>query len=121
MLKQGPFAFPQFHKAIMADSGVLLLCWLDPKGAVSELRARLRTAFPGAPPKQASILHTTLLRILTPAPLDRSVRNAIATECAAFSQSFRTARVNVTSLWYIPDSEAATVATGQASRIHLAD
>lgn len=109
----------QFHKAVLANSGVLLLCWLDKSGTISKLRTRLRTAFPGAPPKQAIILHTTLIRILTPNQLDEATRSRIATECSEWSASFQGEQVEILKLRFLFNSYTATIVEGESVDIPL--
>lgn len=62
---------PRFevHRLVMADSGTLLLCSVDHSGHLAALRRRLRAAFPGGPPKQSTIVHASIARLLTPEQL----------------------------------------------------
>jgi hypothetical protein len=54
----------QFERVLLARSGVLLLAWSDPSGALAALRRSLHGRFPGACSKQSSIIHTSLFRIV---------------------------------------------------------
>jgi hypothetical protein len=54
----------QFERVLLARSGVLLLAWSDPSGALAALRRSLQGRFPGACSKQSSIIHTSLFRIV---------------------------------------------------------
>lgn len=66
-----PFSTVQFERVLLARSGVLLLTWSDPSGALARLRGSLHSSFPGACRKQSIIIHTSLFRIVgTPAVSD---------------------------------------------------
>jgi hypothetical protein len=54
----------QFERVLLARSGVLLLTWSDPTGALARLRGSLHSSFLGACSKQSSIIHTSLFRIV---------------------------------------------------------
>ncbi|KXZ42088.1 hypothetical protein GPECTOR_208g400 [Gonium pectorale] len=56
----------RLERVLQASSGVLLLTWTEAGEArvIPDLRRRLREAFPGASTKQASIIHSSLLRIV---------------------------------------------------------
>ena len=53
----------------------------------------------GAPEKQAGIIHTTLLRVLMPVQLPRSVVEAIQTRCERWTQELRGTRLCITRAW----------------------
>ena len=53
----------------------------------------------GAPQKQAGIIHTTLLRVLTPVQLPRSVIEAIQTRCQHWTQELRGTKLCITRVW----------------------
>ena len=61
-----PAAAPRFevHRLLLADSGTLLLCSVDTTGHLAALRKRLRQAYPGAPPRQSTIVHASIARLL---------------------------------------------------------
>ena len=52
----------EVDRVAMAKSGSLLLLFRDPHGTLDRMRRALRGAFPGAPAKQTTIAHCTLLR-----------------------------------------------------------
>ena len=52
------------HRLLLADSGTLLLCSVDTTGHLAALRKRLRQAYPGAPPRQSTIVHASIARLL---------------------------------------------------------
>ena len=53
----------------------------------------------GAPEKQARIIHTTLLRVLTPLQLSRSVIEAIHTRCEEWTCKLHGTRHCITKVW----------------------
>ena len=53
----------------------------------------------GAPRKQAQILHSTLLRVLTPVQLPPDVIAAIQRECQQWTQKLRGTRLCLTKAW----------------------
>ena len=63
---------------------------------------RLHTALhacTGAPRKQAAILHSTLLRILTPRQLEPDVIAAIQEQCQRWTQQLRGTTLSITRAW----------------------
>lgn len=63
-----PFAL-QAHGLIMTRSGTLILYWKDCQHLQS-MRHHCRGKFPGSPTKQPGIIHTSLMRVLTPVQLN---------------------------------------------------
>ena len=57
----------------MTSTGTLVITWLDQTDSVTQLRTKMRGAFPGACSRQATIIHTTLLRIVSATPLAADV------------------------------------------------
>ncbi|KAF6252861.1 hypothetical protein COO60DRAFT_1643656 [Scenedesmus sp. NREL 46B-D3] len=92
-----PFTL-QFERVLLSRSGVLLLTWSDPSGALARLRRSLQGSFPGACSKQSSIIHTSLFRIVeAPAAL-------------------RGACLHVSSLWWVCEEEFSSI---QGQRLPL--
>jgi hypothetical protein len=89
----------QVYRLVLADSGTLLLCCVDPTGAVEELRAQLGERFPGAPSRQTATLHITLLRILTPRVLTPQERTSIQVRAPPSRQ---TLAVFAARAWSLP-------------------
>lgn len=59
----------QVRRLVMANSGTLLLCNVDRTGDLAALRQQLKAGFPHGPVKQPTIMHASLLRLLTPRQL----------------------------------------------------
>lgn len=83
----------------MADSGTLLVCCLDRSDTLNRLREDLRSAFPAAPAKQTSIMHITVLRLLTPKSLDADTVDKLQQLCAAWTQRLKGRTFPVNTLW----------------------
>ncbi|WIA44262.1 hypothetical protein OEZ86_010565 [Tetradesmus obliquus] len=132
----------QFEQVLLARSGVLLLTWSDPSGALARLRSTLHSSFPGACSKQSSIIHTSLFRILgTPAssadgavkqsqqqtsqqggcaagaPLSDAAVASISAACERWTRQLRGARLAVSSLWWVAEEEFSSI---QGQRLALA-
>ena len=74
----------------VTPAGTLLITWVDPSGRVKGLRQRLREVFPGACSRQASIIHTSLMRILSSEEqLDRDAIAAVGRVCKQWTQRLR--------------------------------
>uniref|UniRef100_A0A383VDX6 Uncharacterized protein n=1 Tax=Tetradesmus obliquus TaxID=3088 RepID=A0A383VDX6_TETOB len=137
-----PFTL-QFERVLLARSGVLLLTWSDPNGALARLRGSLHSSFPGACSKQSSIIHTSLFRIVgTPAVSDvgseqpgqqqqqllgeaeaagakmsaAAVAN-ISAACERWTQQLQGMRLAVSSLWWVCEEEFSSI---QGQRLPLA-
>lgn len=78
----------QLERVVLAKSGVLLLTWTDPTGALTALRRRLRDHFPGHSPKQPFTIHTSLWRIVGPpgAQLPPDAVRAVAGEARRWTE-----------------------------------
>jgi hypothetical protein len=81
----GPPPRLRVHRVVLAESGTLLLCCVDADGAGAALRARLRAALPGAPPRQPTIWHASLARVLGTAPLRPADAAAAGAACARWT------------------------------------
>ena len=79
----------QADRVLLARSGTLLLTWTDPTGEVSHLRHQLVTRLPGATSRQATIIHTSLARIVTPEALPSDVVQRIAAAAEKWTQVVR--------------------------------
>jgi hypothetical protein len=101
------------HSIALARSGALLLLLTEAGGGsvVSDLRARARTAFPAAPPTQATILHVTLGRLLSPLEAsDSTTVAAVAAAAAAATERVKGMRWSPGALSHICEEVFATVA-----------
>jgi hypothetical protein len=100
---------PQLERVVFARSGTLLLTWTDVGssgrgggdsssidssggGGLLALRKRLRAAFPGASLRQPQTIHSSLLRVLTPRPLDEATVKALSEEAERWTQKVRLGR-----------------------------
>jgi hypothetical protein len=77
---------PQLERVVLAPTGTLLITWVDPADGISSFRRSMARAFPGASDRQASIVHTTVLRVLTAAQLPRPVVDAIDRTCEEWTR-----------------------------------
>ena len=129
---------------LLADSGVLLICYTDRSGQLQDIRKRFHTAFPGtraltsigkaagadepdqrslrtgSPSKQTTIIHTSLLRILTPEQLSSERREAISAHCAQLTAKLRGRRLACRRLWYIAPEETYATVQGQTQEYSFA-
>ncbi|KAI7843732.1 hypothetical protein COHA_002630 [Chlorella ohadii] len=94
---------PRFevHRLLMADSGTLLLCSVDHTGHLAQLRKRLRHAFPGGPPKQSTIVHASIARVLTPSQLSKEHIAAVQEVCDRWSGRLRGQRFDPDRISFI--------------------
>ncbi|KAG1674153.1 hypothetical protein FOA52_015784 [Chlamydomonas sp. UWO 241] len=100
-------------RVVMASSGTLLLVWIDPSGSVDRLRADLRGAFPGACTKQATIIHSSLLRVLSDDQLSEEEIRKVTDVCEAWTAKLR-GRVSVPLVaWWVTETEFSTVVGGR--------
>ena len=97
------------HRLLMADSGTLLLCSTDTSGVMSGLRRRLRESFPGGPPRQSTIFHASVARVLTPAQLDKEAISRVQTVCDRWSDRLRGKQFRVEALHYVAETKFTTV------------
>lgn len=102
---------PRFevHRLVMADSGTLLLCSVDHTANLAQLRKRLRHAFPGGPPKQSTIVHASIARLLTPKQLTREQIDRVQAVCDAWSERLRGMRFDPDRLYHIQERTFTTV------------
>ncbi|PNW86371.1 hypothetical protein CHLRE_02g083850v5 [Chlamydomonas reinhardtii] len=112
----------RLERVVQASTGVLLLTWTEVgSGAVvSGLRHRLRDAFPGASTKQATIIHSSLLRIVSSTPLGRQAVAAISEACKSWTARLRGTRYSPRHLWFIREHEFSTI-SGEREVLALAD
>ena len=89
----------QVHEVLLADSGTLLICLLDQDGNLTHLRQQLTKAFPGAPARQAQIIHVSVLRLLTPLQLSAEDRQRLQAVCNEYTQKLQGTQVTATQLW----------------------
>jgi hypothetical protein len=87
------------------------LLWRDePAGAAAALRAALREAFPGASDRQPVTVHSTLMRVVTAAPLGDDVVASIVEEADAWTQKARGIVVPARAVWRVIEEEYSTIA-----------
>ncbi|KAG2446741.1 hypothetical protein HYH02_008302 [Chlamydomonas schloesseri] len=112
----------RLERVVQASTGVLLLTWTEVgSGAViSGLRHRLRDAFPGASTKQATIIHSSLLRIVSSTPLGKEAVAAISESCKNWTARLRGTRYSPRHLWFIREHEFSTI-SGEREVLALGD
>eukprot|EP01026_Neomeris_dumetosa_P061599 TRINITY_DN58137_c0_g1_i9.p1 TRINITY_DN58137_c0_g1~~TRINITY_DN58137_c0_g1_i9.p1 ORF type:complete len:109 (-),score=11.84 TRINITY_DN58137_c0_g1_i9:284-610(-) len=93
----------------MSEGGVLIICWLDRSGSVRKIRSTCRSTFPGAAKKQSSIIHTSLLRILTAEQLSDEVKQKIDHLCTKWNRENRGLTLVAHKLWYIHERSFSTI------------
>lgn len=99
----------EVHRLLMADSGTLLLCSVDRSGNLAKLRKKLRQAFMGGPPKQPTIVHASIARLLSPQQLTREQIDRIQAVCDAWSERLRGLRFSVERGYHIQEHTFTTV------------
>lgn len=101
----------EIYKILLADSGTLLLCLLDISrdSPIYRVRNRFRESFPGAPPKQSTIYHISLGRIVTPLQLCRKQRGRIHNLCSHWSNILKGRRCVVNELHHVIEEQFTTV------------
>jgi hypothetical protein len=104
------------HRVLMANSGTLLLCCVDVSGVIGALRARLREAFPGGPPKQSTIFHASVARILTPVQLSSEVIANMQNTTNKWSDRLRGTTFKVQAIHHVREEKFTTV-EGPAVRL----
>lgn len=102
---------PKFevHRIVFADSGTLLLCSVDKTGHLAALRSRLRGAFPGGPPRQSTIIHSSLARCLTPRQLMEDEIERVQEACDAWSEMVRGMEFHPEHVYHIQEETFTTV------------
>lgn len=103
MKKVGPPTL-ELERVTFASSGVLLLLWTDPSGKTDQLRQELRDRAPGSSAIQPSIIHTSLLRVLTPEQLSEDTKATIHAACAQFTQQLRGMRWTPGRAWLVHET-----------------
>jgi hypothetical protein len=104
----------QIERVLFARSGTLLVTWTEVHsaaanssssdsstgggGGILALRQRLRTAFPGASARQPQIIHSSLLRVLSPRQLDAATVKALSDEAERWTQKVRPASLQMASM-----------------------
>lgn len=99
----------EVYKILLADSGTLLLCLLDTSDSIYSIRRCFRESFPGAPPKQSTIYHMSLGRIVTPKQFSREQRHHIQSLCSTWSETLRGRRCVVKELHHVIEDQFTTV------------
>jgi hypothetical protein len=109
VLASSPSPHLQLDRVLMANSGTLLITWLDTSGWLRHLRQQLHRAFPGACTSQATIVHTSLFRVLTPQQLPRDTISAISQECDRLTAQLRGTTWQPSRVWYVNEREFSTI------------
>ena len=101
----------QVHRILLADSGTLLLCLIEksPQASIYSIRKRFRERFPGAPPKQSTIYHASLGRIITPEQIPHTKREEIHTLCESWSQCLQQYEFKVPTVHHVRELQFTTV------------
>ncbi|CAD7697804.1 unnamed protein product [Ostreobium quekettii] len=89
------------ERVLMSDTGTLLLTWVDRSGNIDRLRSALRSCFPGSPPKQTGIIHTTLCRVVAGGPFNAATRKAVAEECDKWTGLLKGHVFQPSVAWYV--------------------
>lgn len=102
---------PRFkvHRLLLADSGTLLLCSVDVSGVMAGLRRRLRDAFPGGPPRQSTIFHASLARIVSPEELSPQTVARVQAVCDGWSERLRGMEFRASALHHVIEEVFTTV------------
>ena len=116
----------EVDRVAMAKSGSLLLLFRDPHGTLDRMRRALRGAFPGAPAKQTTIAHCTLLRCFPNGEadekdsycLDPRAFADVNAACARWTHRLAGARVKVSRAWLVREERFSSV-DGPRSSFHL--
>ncbi|KAL6784125.1 hypothetical protein ACKKBG_A04890 [Auxenochlorella protothecoides x Auxenochlorella symbiontica] len=97
------------QRLLLADSGTLLLCSVDVSGGLAALRRRLRRAFPGAPPRQSTIVHCSLGRVLGGEEMGADAAARIAAACDAWTMRLAGAEWTAPGLTHVRETVFTTV------------
>lgn len=84
----GPPVF-QVYSFVFANSGTLLLCFVDVTGLLASFRQHCKATFPGAAARQPSIMHMTLARVLRVQQLTPEQRQSIQEACSLWTDKLR--------------------------------
>ena len=110
------------HRLVMADSGTLLLCNTESTSSgpvMTTLRKRLKGGFPGGPPRQSTIYHASVARILCTDQLTPEVIREVQEVCDRWSDRLRGLEFEVEALHYVMEERFTTV-EGPAVRLPFA-
>jgi hypothetical protein len=77
---------------------------------VAHLAAHARPALVGGPTWQPNIIHTSLLRILTPVNLDDYTRQLIADKCHEWTTRLQGRSWTPKHMWMVYETEFTTIA-----------
>ena len=97
------------HRLLMADSGTLLLTSVERGSQLVSLRKALRAAFPGAPPRQSTIVHSSIGRILGTAQLDAATLQAVQEVCDRWTGRLQGYRWSASGLSHVQEETFTTV------------
>ena len=86
-----------------------MITWVDPSGRVEDLRTRLRQAFPGSPQGQATIIHTSLVRIVSDEQLDKDTIAAVQKVCVRWTNKLKGKVMVPEGTWWIYESEFSSI------------
>ncbi|KAK9812703.1 hypothetical protein WJX72_002341 [[Myrmecia] bisecta] len=111
---------PRFevHSLVFADSGTLLLCFVDTSKRLAGLRAQLRIAFTGGAARQSSIMHITLGRVLAPKQLTADDIAAVQAKCDTWTAKLRGTAFTPDALWHVQELTFTSV-DGKRERLAL--
>jgi hypothetical protein len=99
-----------FERFLFTETGTLLMVWTDASGQVEELRRRCKHQFPGSLNiRQSSILHTSMLRLLSTQPLDDYSREKIVETCEKWTEKLKGAKWQAEKIWYVLEEEFSTL------------
>jgi hypothetical protein len=99
-----------FERFVFTETGTLLMTWTDQSGQVEELRRKCKQQFPGSLNiKQSSILHTSMLRLLSTQPLDDYIREKIVETCEKWTEKVKGNMWEADRMWYVLESEFSTI------------
>lgn len=93
----------------MSSSGTLLLTWVDTSDTVKDLRRRCRQAFPGASTKQASIIHTSLVRVVSAKQLPQATKQAVLALCKRWTGKLKGTLYSPDNLWLLREVQYTTL------------
>lgn len=99
----------EVHRLLFADSGTLLLCSVDHSGNLARLRGQLRSAFPGAPTTQSSIMHASIARIVSTTQLTAEQLEHTQAVCDKWSTRLKGMQFNPEALYHICENTFTTV------------
>ncbi|KAF0700962.1 Aste57867_8532 [Aphanomyces stellatus] len=112
-----PFSLP-LHSITAASSGSIIMLMDDPHDITGTLRRRARTAFPDLPSKVPQIVHSTLVRVLSPS-ISSTALDALQSKCRELTKQLRDAdfRISLESVWYVEETHYSTAKSGPCTTI----